>query len=434
MNSSVYIFGSLGNGYTQYPDDYAKEIYQNFYLKSTAPSQITIHRDNNLIYYGYIRKLDVSSQYIGFCVLLNGVMFSQIGRLFPIFENAVTDLVTRGEILHFSDRGDVTSSLANLNERQQEIERITSVIQNQISELESNAQKLPPVSYGISNDDSKTFSESDKNEDIVNAACKYGYTYILKSNEYDTASLTSYKGVLGRLNREKDNLASNYCELRTKYEKLTEQKKQYKKVVLLCMLIALCGIVLFFLKYTLDNTRNNLNDARNDIIYKEGRIKTLDETIADLKSSLSAEQLRREKAEVELGELKDYCSNYMPIIITDVEIANVYNDGSIETDFGGIINSSNSMYVKPKITYEGIKTNEDIIIDIKLYTPSGLSHSNSSPSECSWSESFYVESGSNTHIFQGWGGESMGHWISGMYRFEFWFGNICLYAKTFRIY
>ena len=434
MNSSVYVYGCLGNGYTQYPDDYAKVIYQNFFAKSTVSSQITIHRDNNLMYYGYIRKLDFSSQYIGFCVLLNGIMFSQIGRLFPIFENAVADLVARGEILHFSDRGEVTSSITNLNERQQEVERIVSVIQNQISDLGSYTRKLPPVSYGVSNNESKTFSESDKNEDIVNASCKFGYTYVLKDKDYDTVSLSSYKSVLIRLNKEKDNLYNNYSELKTKYEKLTEQKKQYKKVVVLCVLIALCGIGLFFLKDSLDNTRNNLKDARNDITQKEGMIKTRDEKIVSLESSLSAEQSRRESAENELTELKNSYSDYMPVIITDVEIANVYNDGSVETDYGGTIYSSYSMYVKPKITYKGIKTGESISLDIKLYTPSGLSRGSSSPSDCSWTESFYVSSGSNTQSFQGWGGSSKGHWTSGTYRYEFWYGNVCLKAKSFTIH
>ena len=434
MNSSVYVFGSLGNGYTQYPDDYAKEIYQNFIANSTASSQITIHRDNNLIYYGYIRKLDISSQYIGFCVLLNGIMFSQIGRLFPIFENAVADLVARGEILHFSDRGDVTSSISNLNEKQQEVERIVSVIKNQVSDLGSNTKKLPPVSYGVSSNDSKLFSESDNNEDIVNASCKFGYTYVLKDNDYNTASLTSYKSILIRLNKEKDNLSNNYSELKTKYEKLAEQKKQYKKVVVLCVLIAMCGIGLFFLKDSLDSTRSNLENARNDIMQKEDIIKTRNGTIASLESSLSTEQSRRERAEDELAELKNSYSNYMPVLITDVEIANVYYDGSIETDYGGTIYSSYSMYVKPKITYKGIKTGESISLDIKLYTPSGLSRGDSSPSNCSWTESFYVSSGSNTQSFQGWGGASKGHWTSGTYRYEFWYGSVCLMAKSFTIH
>lgn len=434
MNCSVSVFGSLGNGYTQYPNDYAKEIYQNFYAQSTTSSQVTIHRVNNLIYYGYIRKLDVGSQYIGFCVLLNGVMFSNIGILFTIFENAVADLVARGEILCFNDRGGITSTIVNLNERQQEVERITSIIQNQFSALELDLRKLPPVSYGVSNNDSKTFSESDKNEDIVNASCRYSYTYILKSTDYDTASITSYRDVLIRLNREKDNLANNYSELKKKYEKLTEKKKQYKKVVFLCAIIALCGIGLFFLKDSLDVTRSNLVDARKDITQKEGMIKTLDGKIANLESSLSVERSRRLSAEVELIELKKSCSDYLPIIITDVEIANVFKDGSIETDYGGTIYSSYSMYVKPKIIYRGIKTDESIALVIKLYAPSEISHGSSSLPVCTWTESFHVYSGTNPQTFKGCGGASIGYWARGRYRYEFWYGNICLYAKTFTIF
>ena len=58
VNSSIYIFGSFDNGYTQYPDNYAKEIYQNFFAQARSKSQIVIHRDKELMYYGYIRQLD----------------------------------------------------------------------------------------------------------------------------------------------------------------------------------------------------------------------------------------------------------------------------------------------------------------------------------------------------------------------------------------
>lgn len=66
VNSSIYIFGSFDNGYTQYPDNYAKEIYQNLFAQARSKSQIVIHRDKELMYYGYIRQLDKHSQYIGF--------------------------------------------------------------------------------------------------------------------------------------------------------------------------------------------------------------------------------------------------------------------------------------------------------------------------------------------------------------------------------
>ncbi len=45
-----------------------KEIYQNFFAQARSKSQIVIHRDKELMYYGYIRQLDKYSQYIGFCV------------------------------------------------------------------------------------------------------------------------------------------------------------------------------------------------------------------------------------------------------------------------------------------------------------------------------------------------------------------------------
>ena len=67
MNSSVYIFGNLRNGYVQYPDDYAQEVLGSFAIKSKSKTQVIVHRDKNLMYYGYVRRLDVTGQYIGFC-------------------------------------------------------------------------------------------------------------------------------------------------------------------------------------------------------------------------------------------------------------------------------------------------------------------------------------------------------------------------------
>lgn len=430
----MYVFGSLGNGYTQYPDDYAEEIYQNFYAKSTASSQITIHRDNNLIYYGYIRKLDINSQFIGFCVLLNGIMFSQIGRLFPIFENAVADLVVRGQILHFSDRGNVISSITNLNERQQEVERIASVLQNQISDLESNTRKLPPISYGVSCNESKTFSESDKNEDIVNATCKFGYTYVLKDKDYDTASLTSYKSILIQLNREKDSISNNYSELKTKYEKLEKEKKQYIYVIILVLALLACFVSLFFLGGSLNDTKNELSSAKNEISKLNSKVSNLSEELDNTKTSLRITREERDEAQQKMNDLKDKIGSSMPIIITDIQIANTSYGGDIETDYGNTIYSSSTMYLKPKISYTGIKTGENIDLNVKFYTPSGLSTSSSSPYGCSYSTSMYVYSGENTETLSGWGGSSRGHWSSGTYRFEIWYGSVCLKAKSFTIY
>ena len=99
MNSSAYVFGNLGEGYTQYPEDYAHEIYEEFQAKADAPSQVIIHRDKSIMYYGYVRKLDKEGQYIGLCVLLNGVMLSKMANLFAVFEKVVSELVSQGELI-----------------------------------------------------------------------------------------------------------------------------------------------------------------------------------------------------------------------------------------------------------------------------------------------------------------------------------------------
>ena len=179
------------------------------------------------------------------CVLLNGIMFSQIGRLFPIFENTVADMVTRGDILHFDDQGKIISSIDNLNNKQQEVERIVSVFKNQISDLNSNAIKLPPVSYGISSSESKTFSDSDKNEDIVNAACKYGYTYILKSHDYNTTSLNGYKSILIRLNKKLTTQQNECTELKSQISSLKNKQRNTLWVSLFAIASLILGVIVW---------------------------------------------------------------------------------------------------------------------------------------------------------------------------------------------
>ena len=53
MNYSIYIFGKLSSGYTQYPEDSSSIVLKNIYSHCKAPTQIVIHRDENLMYYCY---------------------------------------------------------------------------------------------------------------------------------------------------------------------------------------------------------------------------------------------------------------------------------------------------------------------------------------------------------------------------------------------
>ena len=101
MNSSVYLFGEMAEGYTQYPEDSSSEIFHRLYANSKATTQIAIHRDGNLMYYGYIRKLE-NNKYLGLCVVLNGIMLTRIDSLVSLFENIIASLVSKGTLIHYN--------------------------------------------------------------------------------------------------------------------------------------------------------------------------------------------------------------------------------------------------------------------------------------------------------------------------------------------
>ena len=54
MNASIYVFGKFNNGYSQFPDDYSSSIFETFHKHAKSVTQLSIHREGNLMYYGYI--------------------------------------------------------------------------------------------------------------------------------------------------------------------------------------------------------------------------------------------------------------------------------------------------------------------------------------------------------------------------------------------
>lgn len=428
MNSSIYVFGHLDNRYSQYPNDYTIDIFQDFQRKAIAQSQIIIHRHDNLMYYGYIRKLDTNSQYIGFCILLNGSMFSRATELFPIFENAVSELALKGEILKLQENGNLTSSTNDLRNHPGEVRRIGFIISSDILSLKNATKTLPPICYSTEDKESITFSIKDNNKEIAEAQSKYSDITILKKTDYDSQALQNATNIIKKLHKEKNELSASYQDLKKSYHKLGEQKKQYKKISCLYVLLTMLGLGLISLIDPLTTSENNLKNANKEIEQKADSIKIL-------ANELLSEQSKRIKAENESTKWEELCKTHMPIIINNIEIANANDFGTIVTGFGDVIYSNQSMYLKPRLEYTGIDIGNIITLEIKLYTPEGnLSQGWSSPKNCSWSESFEIHNGTNAKTLSGWGSSQPGNWDKGDYRIEFWHNNKCLKAKSFTIY
>lgn len=281
MNSTIYIFGDFGYGCNQYPNDYTAEIFSQFHKHSQANTQLTIHRDDNMMYYGYVRKLHNREQYIGICIVLNGSMFRGVKTLFNRFENYITDIVVRGQIIEFSNDGNLISKVTKLYECQNEIERITKFIQNDIETL--TTQKLPPTNLSIGKSESKSFVIDDKAESILEATYNYGYTYIYKDTGYNTDSLTSYSGKLHALNKEKTTALQIVDKQKQEISDLKKKQKNYKLVIWLIVFICIGGIIFIS---TINNRNVQIQRLNNNIAEQEQTIETQNETIGILRDTI----------------------------------------------------------------------------------------------------------------------------------------------------
>ena len=275
MNLSVYIFGKFSNGYSQYPNDYANEIFTSFAQNAQAVTQIAVHRDGDLMYYGYIRKLAGGDRYIGLCAVINGKCITRPDRLFAVFEGEIENMVLNGCLLHYDENGVLRSSVAQLYENREELKTVASHMQEAFEGLEEASQKLPPVSYGTANGSVRSFTVDDDKDAIVNSSCTNGYTYIYKNKGYNTMRMNSVKGVIAQKNKEIEDLRSECSELRDGKGQVKERKSGN------AWLFALLGVVIGVLGLTvvtvvtevvgLREAAKNENDLAGQSSWQESR-------------------------------------------------------------------------------------------------------------------------------------------------------------------
>ena len=180
-------------------------------------------------------------------------------------------------------------------------------------------------------------------------------------------------------------------------------------VLYLCVIIAIGVYSFFFL---------------NELDYWKWRYRQSEDELTDTQSRLKDSQ----------GYL-DTLFKFSPLIITDIGMANAYKNGTIETQPGLTIYSSNTMYLTPRLKYVGVKDGKDITLYYKLFQPNGaMSTGETSPSGYSRSYDIKVLSGENSQYIGGWGNETKGYWPAGTYRIEIWYDGRILAEKTFDIH
>lgn len=304
MNSRIYLFGQLGNGYTQYPTDYTQAYFQEFERNAKAKTAICVRREGDLMLYQYLRRLSdkkaAQGGYIGIAIVYNGVLLTDIEPLFHICEDAITNMVVNGKILEFTEDGNITSNINQLYQADSEFARIAEYLSAQLNTLSALFEKLPPSNYALGKDQAKSFSVEDDMADIIQAAHEYTKVYILKDADYNTASLSSYSAKLHSLNQAKETALQN---IKAQQEEITSLKKKQKNYNIVIALVLLISVGIIGVMVYVGNTNsqiNHLNRKNEDLQYK---IDILRKTILHQQDSINGLAATNYQQELEISTL-----------------------------------------------------------------------------------------------------------------------------------
>ena len=376
MNSTVYLFGVLGGGYTQYPDDYSREIFSEFEKNIKSPAQLMIHRSDAIIYYGYLRKLSEQGKYIGIAFVFNGAMCADYQSLCKLCEENFTNWVVSGDILEFTDNGDITSKIDKLYKTATEFKRISESLSTQIESSNLPFHKLPPVNYAISSNVVKKFNLNDGNETINEALKDYSNIYIYSDST--SVTLTGYSDKLRSLNQEN-------IRLRDENVKVLREKKRTTIVTILSIVVAIGIIIIIGFanrsseqghKIELlakDSVRfeKELSDTKDELNYQkrsaaqlkvdkdelEDELATANENIEAYKQTIDQQKKQLDEKEQAIANLRGqlrnqaYSSTPFQINITKIEVASLKKNKTLANKYGDCLLASDSYYIKVRMNY-----------------------------------------------------------------------------------
>lgn len=196
MNCSFYVYGSFLDGFSLYPENSKELLFRKVAQMAIHWTQIVTHRDGNLMYYNYIRKLSGDkpnhTQYLGLCILINGVMLDDFQMLFSIFETTFEKLAYDNEIIGIDDTGKIVPMCLSLDAHIMGIRKICDNLRAHIDAMESHCIELPPVAFEISNTTVQSCSFTLPNSRILDHSARYPYVVIEKNKSYDSPGLTHY--------------------------------------------------------------------------------------------------------------------------------------------------------------------------------------------------------------------------------------------------
>ena len=431
-----YIFSYVSGNYQQYTNDHSETFIKQCCLDCKDTHQIAIHRDGNLMYYTYLYKKNASTIY-GFCVVCGEVCLN-LKWLYEYLQKMLEASANKGVLFNYDNSGQIRKNVVSFATEAAEIDNVFRDIKDDLERHPLYWEQLPPedLSVPLTSKISLAFNDVEKAK-ITEALRHYHNVVVTMEN----TSPSSFSQTIVRLNSEKEQLLVQKNGLETEIEVLKRQKKQYKWVIILSLLVAAGLIAIVSFNQNVNQLRSIIRsrdvsiDSLNVVVSNKNQaISTQEEIINRKDRELKTVKNERETIQTELDQTKSVLENVaqqMPVFISSMVLRT--GDGS----YGDTIYSKNTTYIYPRVeVYSLIDGNVDFYI--KFFTPNGLSTSSTpgtSPSGYSYKDEENLSKFQKQTVYlSGWGGKSKGHWSSGAYRIEVWHKGKLLYEKKFTIY
>ena len=214
MLTQVYFFRKTGSrSYSQYPTDFTHGMFSDMLKKATNKLQVAVHRDGNLLYYGYMRQMS-DGGVLGICIAADRI-FNDMERLFTLCDEVVEHLTTKGIVLYLSEGGKVNISPEELSAEHENLEIEANTLIASLEKKRVSTTELPPQDFTVSIHDDVRLSLEGGSSTIVDALKRYTNIYIA-IHEYEIERIKSYGAQMRTYEKNISNLENQINELKEK--------------------------------------------------------------------------------------------------------------------------------------------------------------------------------------------------------------------------
>lgn len=425
MNCSVYLFSGASAQHDQYPNDSLVPLFKRLVSLCTEPRQLVIHREGELVFYAYICLLEPTSrEYFGFALLVNGEQVTgHFEQLLEFSEAQIQRLALEKTLLTLDDYGRLRRTEYSFASQLALLDRVVHHLRGEALALQIPLELLPPTNYSIEGSSYCTLPLAEGDNAILSATARYGVVAVVRNEVYQDSSLKQYSEQLNRLSTERDAARGELLTLKSEYDKLLRQKKQYKKVSILTLCVVLLVLIglggFFFLGY---NLRLVQQDAKEQTSQKEMLAKR-NEKLEQDNQELAYSYQREQQEHREARSLLEGLAQDMPIIIKGAGVATTSQTSDRPNDFSSKARVDHCLWIA--IEYKEL---EEAAIDLRCDVYRAEDHYLMASVEIPL-QTLLLGEGVRTVLSPG----LVADWKEGSYRIEVLKGEQLVYSKPFRL-